>query len=224
MTMKENEKMIKQSECKTMEVEQNALRGNKCKLAEVEQSEFERNEFRTDEMLQHATGQNEIGQNATGQNEIGELSNELTYRRYLMNKDKIRELFQKVSVAEYIALYKIAFQGENSSLYSGKTYLKELAEKMELTIPQTSKMVEGLQDRGLVLWSHDGDGSEGTYVMITENGQKLFKEQEDVLKSFYEKVVAKFGKEKLIQLLQLMQELDKVMGFELKDIAAFDEC
>lgn len=136
--MKENEKMIKQSECKAMEVE-NALRGNKCKLAEVKQSAFGRNEFRADKMAR----------NTTGQNEIGELSNELTYRRYLMNKDKIRELFRKVSVSEYIALYKIAFQGENSSLYSGKTYLKALAEKMELTIPQTSKMVEGLQDRGI---------------------------------------------------------------------------
>lgn len=51
-------------------------------------------------------------------------------------------------------------------------------------------------------------------MMITENGQKLFKEQEEVLKSYYEKVIAKFGKEKLIQLLQLMQELDKVMSFE----------
>ena len=213
MTMKENEKKIKQSECKTMEVEQNALRGKKCKLAEVEQSTFERNEFRTDEMAR----------NTSRQNEIGELSNEHTYRSYLMNKDKIRELFRKVSITEYIALYKIAFQEESESLYSGKTYLKDLAEKMELSIQQTSQMVEGLQDRGLVLWSHDGDGSEGTYVRITENGQKLFKEQEDVLKAYYEKVIAKFGKEKLIQLLQLMKELDTVMGFELKDIVVSDE-
>ena len=147
---------------------------------------------------------------------VGELSNELTYHRYLINKDHIKELFQSVSVPDYIALQKIASHCENSTEGAGKTYLKELAQKMELPIPQASKMAGKLQDRGLIFWSHDGDGSEGTYVRITESGQKLMKEQEEILKDYYGRIIEKFGKEKLIQMLQLMQELETIMNCEFE--------
>ena len=71
-------------------------------------------------------------------NEIGELSNELTYRRYLMNKGKIRELFRKMSIPEYIALHMIASEGKHNSISSGRTYLTDLAAKTQLTIRQSS--------------------------------------------------------------------------------------
>ena len=154
--------------------------------------------------------------------DITTLSNELTYRRYLMNKGKVREFFDKMSIPEYIALHHIASESEMSSIYGGQTYLKELSEKMELSMRQTSNMIGKLRDRGLVLWSHDGNGSEGTYVTITETGQKLLEEQEAILKQYYGKVIDKFGKEKLIQLLQLMMELETIMSSEIEEVEAME--
>lgn len=155
--------------------------------------------------------------------DIKTLSNELTYRKYLMNKDKIREFFQKVSIPEYIALHNISLDQEMSSIYEGRTYLKELSEKMQLTIRQTSKMIGDLRDKGLVTWSHDGNGSEGTYVTITEMGQKLLKEQEEILQAYYGKVIQKFGKENLIQLLQLMKQLETIMSSEIEEMTEMTE-
>ena len=149
-------------------------------------------------------------------NDIAKLSNELTYRKYIMNKDQIRRFFKELNVAEYIALYSISANNENSEIYSGRTYLKELADKMHLTIRQTSKMVGNLRDRGLLSWSHDGNGSEGTYVTITEMGQKLLEEQEEILKKYYGRVIEKFGKENLVLLLQLMKQLETVMSSEIE--------
>ena len=140
-------------------------------------------------------------------NEIRKFTNELTYRRYLMNKGKIQELFRKMTLQEYIALYTIESERENSPNNNGRTYLKDLSEKMQLTIRQTSKMVEKLKDRGLVLWSYEGSGSEGTYVTVTETGQKLFKGQEMILRECYGKVINKFGKDNLIMLLKMMKQL-----------------
>lgn len=157
----------------------------------------------------------------TGENvssDIRVLSHEITYRRYMMNKGKIKELFENLSISEYIALYNIDMEREVSSIYGEKTYLKDLSEKMELSMRQTSKMIANLRDRGLLLWSHDGDGSEGTYVIITDSGKKLLKEQEEVLRKFYGNVIDKFGKEKLIQLLQLMKELETIMSGEFEDM------
>lgn len=150
--------------------------------------------------------------------DIRVLSHEITYRRYMMNKGKIKELFENLSISEYIALYNIDMEREVSSIYGEKTYLKDLSEKMELSMRQTSKMIANLRDRGLLLWSHDGDGSEGTYVIITDSGKKLLKEQEEVLRKFYGNVIDKFGKEKLIQLLQLMKELETIMSGEFEDM------
>ena len=38
--------------------------------------------------------------------DITKLSNELTYQRYLFNRNQMKQLFQKLSVPEYIALQK----------------------------------------------------------------------------------------------------------------------
>lgn len=53
--------------------------------------------------------------------DIAMLSNELTYRRYMMNKGKIRDFFKEMSIPEYIALHNIAIENEMSSIYEGKT-------------------------------------------------------------------------------------------------------
>lgn len=155
-------------------------------------------------------------------NEVVELSNELTYRHYLMDKGIVHELFQKMTLPEYIALHMIVLESESTEIYGGRTYLKELSAKMQLTIRQTSKMVGELRDRGLILWSHDGNGSEGTYVTITEMGKKLLEEQEQLLKEYYGKVIIKFGKENLIKLLQMMKQLETIMSSEIEEMEATD--
>lgn len=153
--------------------------------------------------------------------ELSVLSHEITYRRYLMNRGEMKEVFDKLSIPEYIALHSIAMKSEVSSIYEDKTYLKDLSEKMELTMRQTSKMIGSLRDRGLLTWSHDGNGSEGTYVMITERGQKLLDEQEVVLRKYYGSVIDKFGKDKMIQLLQLMRELETIMSGEFEELVTY---
>lgn len=150
--------------------------------------------------------------------ELSVLSHEITYRGFLMNRGRIKELFEKLSVPEYIALHNIAMEHDASSIYKGKTYLKDLSAKMELTMRQVSKMIGSLRDREFVTWSHDGNGSEGTYVTITDSGKKLLNEQEEILKQYYGKVIDDFGKEKMIQLLQLMKELETVMSSEFEEM------
>lgn len=157
--------------------------------------------------------------------DISKLAHELTYRRYLMSKGQVKDFFQNISISEYIALHIISLENETSDIYSGRTYLKDLSEKMQLTVRQTSRMVGELRDRGLVLWSHDGNGSEGTYVTITDNGKKLLQEQEEILKKYYEKVIERFGKEHMIQLLQMMKQLETIMSSEMEEMeeTAYDK-
>lgn len=150
--------------------------------------------------------------------ELERLSHELTYRRYMMDRGKVSGLFKDIQVPEYIALYSIAQDSENASIYGERTYLQELSEKMQLSMRQTSKMVGDLRDRGFVTWSHDGNGKDGTYVTITENGKKRLEEQEMIVKKFYRRVIESFGKENLIHLLHQMKELETVMTREIEQM------
>ena len=147
---------------------------------------------------------------------ISSLTHELTLRQYIMNSGNIHKLLRELSIPEYIALHRIAANSESGSVYGDRTYLKDLADKMELSMRQISRMIGVLRDKGLVLWSHDGNGKDGTYVTITENGRALLNSNEEIMTDYYSRVINKFGKENLVDLLRLMKELETVMSGELE--------
>lgn len=153
--------------------------------------------------------------------DISKLTHELTYHKYLMNNGRqIGRFFKKMSIPEYLALHMIEEAGQENSIYSGRVYLKDIADKMQRTIREISKLMKALQERGLVIWSHDGDGTEGTYVMITESGKNLLDEEKEVLREFYGRVIQSYGRDNLIQLLQLMKQLETTMSVELESMQA----
>lgn len=140
------------------------------------------------------------------------LAYELTYHKFLLNRDKAHSLFTEVDVAEYIALHLIARTAAAHSGVSQPTYLTELAEKLEMPLSGVSKMVTKLKDRGLVLWSHAGNGSEGTFVSITESGFAAMERQDGILEGYYGQVVERFGRENLVRLLKQLDDLERIMN------------
>lgn len=128
---------------------------------------------------------------------------ELIYRKYQISRDKAENIFACLTELEYIILYT-TLQGAE------KTYLAELAEKLELPLYLVSDIARKLKANGMVVWSHDGDGSEGTYLMLTELGKKALSEQENVLAGYYEKVIETFGRERLARLLEDLKVLEEI--------------
>lgn len=147
-------------------------------------------------------------------NEVTRLAYELTYHKYLLNRDKGQSLFTELAISDYIALHTIAKVTSGQSASAEKTYLKDLADYLEMPISSVSNMVSTLKERGLVLWSHSGDGSEGTYVIITDSGLRAMERQEEILNAYYSRVIEKFGPHNLTRLLGQMEALEKVMDEE----------
>ena len=145
------------------------------------------------------------------------LAYELTYHRYLLNQGKAQNLFHELTIQEYIALHMITQGKHKDDFTPEKIYLRDLSERLEVTIHQASNMVRKLKDRGLVSWSHDGDGSEGTYVTITESGLSSMLRQEAILDDYYGRVIEKFGRENLIALMSQIDELEKIMDNEFNE-------
>ena len=149
-----------------------------------------------------------------------DLTNELVYHRYLMNNGQFRQHFKALNVSEYLTLRIVAEAVSEEEGVPGRTYLEELARRMQLSIPQGSRIVRALRDKGLVRWAHDGNGKDGTYVELTGSGLRLLHEQEERLKDYYSRVIAAYGREDMIRLLDMMERLESVMTSELKETEA----
>ena len=65
--------------------------------------------------------------NADGRRDVARLAYELTYHRYLINKDRARGLFTELTVSEYIALHSISKAASDIANADNKAYLKDLA-------------------------------------------------------------------------------------------------
>ena len=150
--------------------------------------------------------------------DILELTNELAYRAYRMNRDQVRKHLTELNFREYVALQRIVQIASSDGIYSGRTYLKDLAESLCLSMRQTSQIAGALKDRGLVTWLHDGDGSDGTYLSITDSGNELIAKNEEILKKYYGNVIEKYGREDMIQLLRMMKRLETVVQGEFEDM------
>ena len=73
------------------------------------------------------------------------------------------------------------------------------------------------------MWEHDGDGAEGTYVMLTEDGINFLLEKESEMYDFSVKVIDRFGKEDMKKMLRLIKEFETVLSTELEKEEAEDE-
>ena len=96
-------------------------------------------------------------------------------------------------------------------------YLRDISDKMHIPIRRASSRIGHLRDRGLVNWGHDGDGSEGTYVTLTDSGREFLVEQRSHLAKYYRGVIQRFGVSNLMSLLNLMKQMETVIEVELEE-------
>lgn len=142
--------------------------------------------------------------------DILDIAAALTLHSYSIHRLGMQNLFQKMAAEDYVTLSRLVRamkEGECDRLY-----LSQISQELGLPIGRVSRTVRLLKERGLVLWTHDGTGSDGTYIQITDNGLALLKEQQEALARFYADVIGRFGKERFMHLLEELDELEKTMN------------
>lgn len=144
--------------------------------------------------------------------EVIDIANAVTKHSYSISKLGMNDLFKKMTAADYVTLNKLLEKMNGNE--SGRLYLSEISSELMMPIARVSRLARALQERGLVVWKHDGTGEEGTYIQITDNGVATLEQQQQVLSSFYADVIEKFGKERFLGLLSELAALEEVMGHE----------
>lgn len=137
------------------------------------------------------------------------LFEDFTLHRYLVAEHAMFQITHSLKRGEYLMLIFIHHTAQERE--DGKVYLKEIAEEVELPMNEVSADIKGLRDSGYVKWTHDGAGENGTYVVMTDNGNEMLEENRKKLADFYKKVIEEYGYDKLIALVDSMKELETTM-------------
>lgn len=168
-------------------------------------------------------------ENPEHKTDIGLLSDEMTFRRYLSGVMNTRKVFRKMSTGNYITieiierLIKKEYGEQVEVDGSNRIYLKDLAAHFKIPMHKVSEIVRDMNERGMVTWTHDGKGEDGTYITITESGRHAAEEQQEILKEFYTRVISQYGRERFVELLEMMADLDQTMEAELEKMEAEEE-
>ena len=86
---------------------------------------------------------------------------------FFLKSINVESIFEFVERTDYLFLYSIKECVEKSDCHEG-VYLSEVAEYMKLSIPETSKMVKSLENKGYIIWKLD-EKKERTYLVLQED-------------------------------------------------------
>lgn len=134
---------------------------------------------------------------------------------FFLDNFNIDRVFNSIKRADYVVLYYIQSRKELEP--EQKVYLADLAEAMHLRIPQVSKAVGKLQDKGYVEWKTDAEAGR-TYVELTTKAVELMAAERDWIKRCYERIRAEIGDEELSRTATNLQHIATILR-ECKDDA-----
>lgn len=127
---------------------------------------------------------------------------------FLKNFD-IDKVFHSIERTDYMFLYYIKHCEESSELENG-VYLSELAEAMQLSMPDISKAIQKLYDKGYVKWKTDAE-KERTYVKLTNKSIELMSDQKHMMEKYYSEIRTQISPEDLDITLKTMHKISNIL-------------
>lgn len=131
---------------------------------------------------------------------------------FFLKSINVESIFEFVERTDYLFLYGIKECVEKSDCHEG-VYLSEVAEYMKLSIPETSKMVKSLENKGYIIWKLD-EKKERTYLVLTNKAIELSNCQKEKMIEAYEKIISNIQEDDLAvtrctlrKIRQLMEEI-----------------
>lgn len=131
---------------------------------------------------------------------------------FFLKSVNVESIFEFIERTDYLFFYSIKECVEKSDCHEG-VYLSEVAEYMKLSIPETSKMVKSLENKGYIIWKLD-EKKERTYLVLTNKAIELSNCQKEKMIEAYEKIISNIQEDDLAvtqctlrKIRQLMEEI-----------------
>lgn len=137
---------------------------------------------------------------------------------YILHPKKIPAavLFNDISCGEFIliaAFLKYEEQHNNKHIT-----VNELAGVLNVSIPAVSRMLKNLEARNMIVRETDKDCRRNTLVIITENGMKLYKENEAKIRRLASKMLEQFTEQEFDLMFNLSKKIEQTLEREIEFI------
>ncbi len=149
-------------------------------------------------------------QENTNEKELLELGEQMIRLRFAMDTSHLAAVFREISISDYLILSNLA---RRMRIHEPeiKVYLSEISKELELQMNQVSRIVQNLQNKGYVYWQHD---SRGTYIYLSETGRAVMRRQQDTLRTFFQNIIARMGREEFTKCVEQMSLLEDMVEAE----------
>ena len=137
--------------------------------------------------------------------------------QFFLDNFNVDRIFYTIGRADYLFLYHIK-RCETQSKLGKRVYLSVLADTMNLPIPQISKAVENLRNKGYVSWKTDSEAGK-TYVKLTSKAVELMRDERERMENSYKRILEEIGEEELERTIRTMRTITGI----LKEMAAEPE-
>lgn len=144
-----------------------------------------------------------------------DLSSEFIAVAHRFKRIGMNSMFPEISKGEFFVL-KMIHAGCKKSEETNGIFVSHIAKHLKVTPSAVSRMLRGLEERGLIERKVDKDDRRNTYVLLTEKGDEIRQRIEDQMNEFSRDVIASMGQEESEQLLKLLDRLLDTMEAEIK--------
>lgn len=130
-------------------------------------------------------------------------------------KLNIGTILRGISQMEFLALYIISSRGEPLESDNRCMHVSAIASILNVSTPAVSRLIKGLEEKGLAERTTDKNDRRNTYVCLTEPGRTVLENDIKVVREFSRRVVERIGSGKLTRLCALTAELGGAVQEEL---------
>lgn len=127
-------------------------------------------------------------------------------------------LIDGINSSEYISLKILIKLLDNSDKNS--VHVSDITKKLKTSAPSVTKLLNGLEKKGLVTREIDKENRRNTLVCITEKGIKLKQHNDLILAKFISNVYDRVGRENIVQFLHLSELIHTAFEEEIKEFNA----
>ena len=134
---------------------------------------------------------------------------------FFLENFNIDHIFDAMERTDYLFLHYINYCARQDGP-RGRAYLSELARIMKMDIPEVSKTVETLQNKGYVIWQTDLEAGK-TYVQLSSKAVELMHEEFERMKAGYERIQQEIAPEDLEVTKRTMKKMSDILTAQAAD-------
>ncbi len=154
----------------------------------------------------------ETGRTAPGQIDREQLKEELILSSGRMKKIVKSLLCGGITQREYFVLEVLNTKGLK---YGSGMYVSALADMIHVSMPQASRMLKNMEEKGYIRREIDENNRRNTFVYATEKGKEARIEAQREMDAFADRVIIRMGVENVKKLIELFNMSTDIMEEEL---------